>query len=1066
MVEGPCNEHYLKKPKKGQEPVVHLANNRTLIRKLVPASTVSQFLQHQEVPALSDDLFASDDLGNYNFNSEDRFDVTTLLSPRKRVDSPTKHRHRATQIAQWHTWQEDIIPALIPVFIRLWHTTRCLRHSDALPCPTTTTPCECRNPVVCQISVVQFTKIEDIEIDVCSCTPAAQQLLAAGLFPCAPLRPTLAVDIRVLDLVMKLFVWITPNNMTWTGTLESFLQGLGFTLQHKGSLRRLFGSMLEWYTHLRNQVEQHFNQVLEQVRAEHWPHNKLESSEAEDDPSPTTTQTNMRPVAGARGRSMRRSETGSPVTSPMPTMKTSKKRAREPTPEPVKSNPFKAPRPRARPSEYLRQRCPACFGRLKHNPSVTYACPLPFDVPKLMHHPRADVFVCIDACFTQKRNKGAPDPPKMHPSTHFILEAVASKMEEYVDGVRKPKVAKRAQKAAVVEAEDEEDADEDCYEHPQLLVPRSVLDECEASFTAADERREKASIKFYDDTALMALLCRHDCVLWLVNMHSAGEKQFNVLLLLETLFQHLPLNIKVGLLYDIACQLERSALKWGFLAQFLHWLAFAVAVFHTFGHDWACQLIYHPRKRVGFGFTNGEGCKRFWHAIAHLIAHLQISSYHHWLYTLDMQVKHADEANLFKLAEWNYRRKLHSPTKHVAGQAVLRECGHSIKLLRKQWEDQVKAQTKPLARRSKTAGQKAVNAVLALWEALTIRKDQQAAAEAEVLDAIQEGDDERHARWTAVLEGARKQVQKTKTQLKTKEFALGVDGRNRLTNMQHSKYFHLRANAYALKHRLHDLLHVCKFERDRVEQTLIDHVENKLRIHTDQALQQWEPKIVRTNREYNDLVTKITKEIRQGQAPRGSIALDRILGKALFQLDVDDVIWQDIGLTDQEDATIPLWLSSDTVRSGIKAMLEVDRADEEDVFLAKECAAMKSWFTEEWTIINAAMRDADTEAERYQFHLLWECLIRLCATWQKHWPETAEEDVDWGPSQGELLACVIDSRTAGRGEDGYEVRGEEDSDGEVEDYVVLDALETADAYRDAYDEDGTDSEMDSEYDSQ
>ncbi|KAJ7629925.1 hypothetical protein B0H17DRAFT_1164247 [Mycena rosella] len=106
----------------------------------------------------------------------------------------------------------------------------------------------------------------------------------------------------------------------------------------------------------------------------------------------------------------------------------------------------------------------------------------------------------------------------------------------------------------------------------------------------------------------MARLCR---VLWLVNMHSAGEKQFYVYLLIETLFQHLPANITVGLLYDVACQLERSARKWGFLDRYID--------------RWRSR-IYHPRKREGFGFTNGEGCKRFWHSISHLIAHLRISS--------------------------------------------------------------------------------------------------------------------------------------------------------------------------------------------------------------------------------------------------------------------------------------------------------------------------------------------------------------------------------------------------------------------------------------------------------
>ncbi|KAJ7801288.1 hypothetical protein B0H14DRAFT_3783813 [Mycena olivaceomarginata] len=126
----------------------------------------------------------------------------------------------------------------------------------------------------------------------------------------------------------------------------------------------------------------------------------------------------------------------------------------------------------------------------------------------------------------------------------------------------------------------------------------------------------------------MSLLCRHDRVLWVVNMHSAGEKQFYGIALLETLFQHLPLNISVGFLYDVACTLQRACRKWGFLSRYMGRLDFAVSVFHAFGHEWACQLLYHlidPRKRSGFGLADGEGCERFWHSISHLISHLRIS---------------------------------------------------------------------------------------------------------------------------------------------------------------------------------------------------------------------------------------------------------------------------------------------------------------------------------------------------------------------------------------------------------------------------------------------------------
>lgn len=236
---------------------------------------------------------------------------------------------------------------------------------------------------------------------------------------------------------------------------------------------------------------------------------------------------------------------------------------------------------------------------------------------------RSDVKVCIDACFTQKSAHAALDPPKTHPNTHFVSEEQAAATEQYVDSVRnvdaQQKKTKR-RRATVQEVDDEDD-----YEHPDLLLPRSVLDGCESSFKAADEKREKASTQFFADTGLMALLCRHDRVLWLINMHSAGEKQFNVVALLETLFQHLPLDIAVGVLYDVVCGLERSCRKWGFLSRFIDRLSFAVSVFHAFGHEWACQVLYHPRKRTGFGFTDGEGCERFWHSISHLIANLRIS---------------------------------------------------------------------------------------------------------------------------------------------------------------------------------------------------------------------------------------------------------------------------------------------------------------------------------------------------------------------------------------------------------------------------------------------------------
>ncbi|KAI6096276.1 hypothetical protein EDD17DRAFT_1774089 [Pisolithus thermaeus] len=135
-----------------------------------------------------------------------------------------------------------------------------------------------------------------------------------------------------------------------------------------------------------------------------------------------------------------------------------------------------------------------------------------------------------------------------------------------------------------------------------MKITTSVLKGCNESFTAADERYQKASTQFFSDTGVMALLCCHDHVMYLANMTSAGEKQYYALALVKALFGHLPSSFHIGLLYDIGCQLEQSCRKWSFLKSFLPCISFAISVFHAFGHQWACQLIYPPQMRRIWAF--------------------------------------------------------------------------------------------------------------------------------------------------------------------------------------------------------------------------------------------------------------------------------------------------------------------------------------------------------------------------------------------------------------------------------------------------------------------------------
>lgn len=126
-------------------------------------------------------------------------------------------------------------------------------------------------------------------------------------------------------------------------------------------------------------------------------------------------------------------------------------------------------------------------------------------------------------------------------------------MEERVAAARnaeKPKASKKGKGKASSIADG-----------PTFALPNSVLDDCEKAFLAAQEMVTKASKNFYADTGLMALLCRHDRVLWLANITTPGERQHYALALIEKLFKNLPSSWSVGLLYDIACQLHRSMVK-------------------------------------------------------------------------------------------------------------------------------------------------------------------------------------------------------------------------------------------------------------------------------------------------------------------------------------------------------------------------------------------------------------------------------------------------------------------------------------------------------------------------
>jgi hypothetical protein len=178
-------------------------------------------------------------------------------------------------------------------------------------------------------------------------------------------------------------------------------------------------------------------------------------------------------------------------------------------------------------------------------------------------------------------------------------------------------------------------------------------------------------------------------------------------------------------------------------------------------------------------------------------------------------------------------------------------------------------------------------------------------------------------------------------------------------------------NARALKSRIRSRLQQRKFELERLERAyrhnnsgaslcsrwisfLRNLVERKLRSHVESHLKRREPGILQLLTSYNQLCKEILSLIRHNQAPRGAVAPQVIQRDGIFKLDVDDGIWQDIGLGYDGEEEVPLWLGDEDVRSGIKFLLQMDRCHEEETRLRKERCAMREWMKEEWDSVKMA----------------------------------------------------------------------------------------------------------------
>jgi hypothetical protein len=141
----------------------------------------------------------------------------------------------------------------------------------------------------------------------------------------------------------------------------------------------------------------------------------------------------------------------------------------------------------------------------------------------------------MDGNFHHRHRRSAGDSPHFHDPKFFISKTQVDLVGNRIEAARKtpPKKYKPS-------------------------VPTEAIDDCEKSHEAADGDKQKTNMDRFDDTGLMALICRHDIPLFFANIDTPGEQQKYAIALLEHFFSFIPLHATVACLYDVGCVVDRS----------------------------------------------------------------------------------------------------------------------------------------------------------------------------------------------------------------------------------------------------------------------------------------------------------------------------------------------------------------------------------------------------------------------------------------------------------------------------------------------------------------------------
>ncbi|KAG1779248.1 hypothetical protein EV702DRAFT_1214244 [Suillus placidus] len=548
------------------------------------------------------------------------------------------------------------------------------------------------------------------------------------------------------------------------------------------------------------------------------------------------------------------------------------------------------------------QRCPACFAGILHGRPTDEG---------------GDIHVAMDGNFHHRHRRAAGDCPSFYNPTYFLPKSYVDTIGRHIDMQRKRPVKSHVP-----------------------LVPDEAVDQCENAYEAADGKKQKAAMDSFDDTGIMALICRHDIPLFFANIDSPGEQQKYSVALLQHFFSLLPPEATVIALYDVGCVLARTLSKYDILSvSITSRLRFATTAMHAYGHEWACQLVYNPRICVGLGLSDGEGTEHLWFRLVRLIGVERTSSRQRRLWLIDWQAVAIASEMRIDLGDWIKRRlKRGIKEQGSAAQDALDRCEVPIEELQSEWSKQRQSQ---LSIRAHTPARlkKELDTVLALQADLDA-SDKALQTTRAMLEKDMASDDTLEA-----LESLERGHDRLMNKVEALYSSLNVHDRFPELDGINLEFVRTLLMARDLKMNIRKRAIASFFEWDKLDQAVggaQQALGTKLHQQTRKVISKRQPALMSAIRKFNSYCERLDSLYD----PSWGIPLPAPLPTKLVELRSDPGLMEDIWITPSV-GEVPRWLDDTSIRDGIRGLLKRDRCREEQVRLGIEADNLCRFFGNE-----------------------------------------------------------------------------------------------------------------------